>query len=285
MGRVCCFYCQSTPSKIAGLTLHTLPTDKYLRNAWLKACGYSENDYSPDRRICSLHFEEHCYKATARKLLKPGSVPTKFYRISQYLYVNKPKMQMIEPNDSEYVPSCSHNDPSQNIDQILGITDSEPSCSRNDTSQNIDQILEITDSEPSCSHNDTSQNIDQILEITERVPELNTKRKISLTNSTPSECIIETPKRRRNRYVGDVTTPDLSTPKRAKENFKVAKLKIIKQRRQIKTLTQKVNRLQNKLSSLKTLFAYMKKQNLLSEVAHDNILVKYKLYKTNLINH
>ncbi|XP_050059963.1 uncharacterized protein LOC126551184 [Aphis gossypii] len=263
MGRVCCFYCQSTLSKIAGLTLHTLPTDKYLRNAWLKACGYSENDYSPDRRICSLHFEEHCYKATARKLLKPGSVPTKFYRISQYLYVNKPKMQMIEPSESEYVPSCSHNDPSQNIDQILGITDSEPSCSRNDTSQNIDQILEIT----------------------ERVPELNTKRKISLTNSTPSECIIETPKRRRNRYVGDVTTPDLSTPKRAKENFKVAKLKIIKQRRQIKTLTQKVNRLQKKLSSLKTLFAYMKKQNLLSEVAHDNILVKYKLYKTNYINH
>ncbi len=29
-----------------------------------------------------------------------------------------------------------------------------------------------------------------VLEITERVPELNTKRKISLTNSTPSECII-----------------------------------------------------------------------------------------------
>lgn len=66
--------------------------------------------------------------------------------------------------------------------------------------------------------------------------------------------ISETPKRRRNRYVGDVTTPDLSTPKRAKENFKVAKLQIIKQRR---TLTQQINRLQKKLSSFKTLFAHM----------------------------
>ncbi|XP_060836229.1 THAP domain-containing protein 1-like isoform X2 [Rhopalosiphum padi] len=197
MGRVSCFYCQSTPSKISGLTLHTLPADKHLRNAWLKACGYNENDYSPDRRICSHHFEDECYKATARKLLKPGSVPTKFHKISQYLYVNKPKKQIIETSDSE----------------------------------------------PSCSHNDKSQFINE-----------------------------KTPKRRRNRYVGDVTTPDLSTPKHAKENFTVAKLKIIKQRRKIKTLTQKINRLQKKLSSLKTLFAYMKKQNLLSEVAHDNIL-------------
>jgi len=88
--------------------------------------------------------------------------------------------------------------------------------------------------------------------------------------------ISETPKRRRNRYVGDVTTPDLSTPKRAKENFKVAKLQIIKQRRKIKTLSQRINRLQKELSSLKTLFAHLKKHNLLSEAAHENILVMYK---------
>jgi hypothetical protein len=100
-----------------------------------------------------------------------------------------------------------------------------------------------------------------------------------------NDLITETPKRRRNRYVGDMTTPDLSTPKRAEENFKVAKLKIIKQRRKIKTLTQKINRLQKKLSLLKTLFAYMRNQNLLSEVAYDNILVMYKLNKTNFINH
>ncbi|XP_060860841.1 uncharacterized protein LOC132938170 isoform X2 [Metopolophium dirhodum] len=218
MGRVCCFYCQSTPSKISGLTLHTLPADKYLCNAWLKACGYTENDYSPDRRICSLHFEDHCYKATTRKLLKPGAVPTKFKKIAQHLYVNKPKMQMIEPDQS--MVSYSKN------------------------------ILEITDSEPSCSHNVTIQNINQILEITINEP-----------SSTPSECIIETPKRRRICYVGDVTTPDLSTPKRAKESFKLVKLKIIKQRRKIKTLKQQINRLQKKLSSLKSLFACMKKRN------------------------
>jgi len=100
-----------------------------------------------------------------------------------------------------------------------------------------------------------------------------------------NDFISETPKQRRNRYVGDVITPDLSTPKRAKETFKVVKLKIIKQRRKIKTLTQKINRLQKKPSSLKTLFAYMKKQNLLSEVAHDNILVMYKLNITIIINH
>lgn len=59
-----------------------------------------------------------------------------------------------------------------------------------------------------------------------------------------NDFISETPKRRRICYVGDVTTPDLCTPKRAKENFKLAKLKIIKQRRKIKTLKQRINRLQ-----------------------------------------
>lgn len=71
MGRVCCFYCQSSASKMLGLTFYTLLADEYLQNAWLKACGYTEN-YSSDRRICSLHFEDDCFMATTRKLLKPG---------------------------------------------------------------------------------------------------------------------------------------------------------------------------------------------------------------------
>jgi len=92
-----------------------------------------------------------------------------------------------------------------------------------------------------------------------------------------NDFILETSKRRRICYVGDVTTSDWSTTKRAKENFNLAKLKIIKQRRKIKTLKQQINRLQKKCSSLNSLCEHMKKQNLLSETAHDNIPVIYKL--------
>uniref|UniRef100_A0A2S2PM06 THAP-type domain-containing protein n=1 Tax=Schizaphis graminum TaxID=13262 RepID=A0A2S2PM06_SCHGA len=61
------------------------------------------------------------------------------------------------------------------------------------------------------------------------------------------ENILETPKRsKRLCYIGDIATPDLSTPKRAKQHFNLAKLKILKQRRKIKTLQQRVKRLQKK---------------------------------------
>lgn len=66
----------------------------------------------------------------------------------------------------------------------------------------------------------------------------------------------ETSKRRRKWSVGDIITSDLSTPECAKLHFNLAKLKIIKQRRKIKTLSQRVIRLQKNLSLLETLFEY-----------------------------
>jgi len=58
----------------------------------------------------------------------------------------------------------------------------------------------------------------------------------------------------------------------------LAKLNILKQRRKIKTLQQRVKRLQKKLSTLSSLFQHLKKQNLISEAAHDTILVTNCVY-------
>ncbi|KAF0709265.1 THAP-type domain-containing protein, partial [Aphis craccivora] len=80
--------------------------------------------------------------------------------------------------------------------------------------------------------------------------------------------IYETPKHERKRkcFVGDIKTPDLLTPRKSKCHFKKAKLQIL-------NLNQTVRRLRNKLSSLGALFKHLKNNNLITENAHDEILV------------
>lgn len=86
---------------------------------------------------------------------------------------------------------------------------------------------------------------------------------------------LETPKKTNSRkcFVGNIKTPDLDTPRRAKHHFKQSKNKIIKQRNKIKVLQQKVRRLQSKLSNFEALFKHLKKNNYITDDAHDYILV------------
>jgi len=86
--------------------------------------------------------------------------------------------------------------------------------------------------------------------------------------------ISETPKSlKRKFYVGDIKLPDLATPKRAKRCFNKARLQIISQRKKINVLHQTVRRLRKKLTSLQKLIEHLKSNNLISEQAHDDILV------------
>lgn len=94
------------------------------------------------------------------------------------------------------------------------------------------------------------------------------------------EITLETPKKTNSRkcFIGDIKTADLDTPRRAKHHFKQSKIKIIKQRNKIKVLQQKVRRLQTKLSNFEALFKHLKKNNYITDDAHDYLLVcKYKL--------
>lgn len=67
--------------------MYRFPSDPSQKNRWLKACGY--NRYLSHWKLCSLHFEECCYKSTkVRKMLKPGAVPTKFKNNSNTVHVS-----------------------------------------------------------------------------------------------------------------------------------------------------------------------------------------------------
>lgn len=96
------------------------------------------------------------------------------------------------------------------------------------------------------------------------------------TEMTEDSYTITPKRKRRTYYIGDITSPDLCTPRRAKVHFNNAKLKILRSRKRIKVLNQKVNRLKKKLLSMADLFAHLKSKNLITEEAHDTILVNTK---------
>jgi len=75
------------------------------------------------------------------------------------------------------------------------------------------------------------------------------------------------------RYVGDIRSPHLATPRRAKRTLALARGVIDKQKRTIKTLQQSRNRLYARIKNMKDLVKELKKKNLISESAFDSLTV------------
>lgn len=51
--------------------------NNFIRQKWLDACGFCEEDIINNRKICSFHFESDCY-IEGHITLKTNVVPTKF---------------------------------------------------------------------------------------------------------------------------------------------------------------------------------------------------------------
>jgi len=75
------------------------------------------------------------------------------------------------------------------------------------------------------------------------------------------------------RYVGDIRSPHLATPRRAKRTLALARGVIDKLKRTIKTLQQSRNRLYARIKNMKDLVKELKKKNLISESAFDSLTV------------
>ncbi|XP_071570629.1 uncharacterized protein [Temnothorax nylanderi] len=75
------------------------------------------------------------------------------------------------------------------------------------------------------------------------------------------------------RYVGDIRSPHLATPRRATRAMNLARRTIMQQRKKIETLQKKFGRCKQRISSLKDLVSDLKKRNYISEIAADNLMV------------
>lgn len=75
------------------------------------------------------------------------------------------------------------------------------------------------------------------------------------------------------RYVGDIRTPHLATPRRAKRAVDLTRRIINQQTRTIKTLQQSQNRLRMRIKKLKDLLFDLNQKNIISESAYNNLMV------------
>lgn len=56
--------------------MFSFPKDQALQLKWMEACGFSESDIYPKRKLCSVHFEKKCYTGLNKTVLKRGTIPT-----------------------------------------------------------------------------------------------------------------------------------------------------------------------------------------------------------------
>lgn len=86
-------------------------------------------------------------------------------------------------------------------------------------------------------------------------------------NRTPSKIIYEP------RYVNEIRSPHLSTPRKARRALALAKHTISLQRKKIRTLQRNRYRLIVRITTLKDLVKHLKDKNLLSEAATETVKV------------
>lgn len=100
------------------------------------------------------------------------------------------------------------------------------------------------------------------------------------TAQEASECR-STPKRRifvQPRYVSEVRTPHLNSPRSAKRCFNMARTKLDFQTAKIKKLQRKNRTLSKRVANLQQLLGHLKKKNLLSENSVESLLVSIFFY-------
>lgn len=83
-----------------GLSFHSYPTEEETLKRWIYATGRTNWEPSKNSRICSAHFEEHCFNRSKKIVyLRPHACPT----ISIHTNMNLLKREMI-PSDEEPQP-------------------------------------------------------------------------------------------------------------------------------------------------------------------------------------
>lgn len=87
---------------------------------------------------------------------------------------------------------------------------------------------------------------------------------------------MSTPKKRRiytSRYIGDLGSPHVATPRRAKKTLQFVKEVVKKKNKQVKLLQQQNRRFIKKIRTLKMLLEHLKDKSLITDEAQDTILV------------
>lgn len=91
----------------------------------------------------------------------------------------------------------------------------------------------------------------------------------------------------RKRYLGDLTSDDFSTPRKAKRHFNAIKQTVIKQRKVVKNLHNTVRRLKLRTNNLTDLIKLLKEKAYITESSESAIMViknyNYYVFQQNIV--
>ncbi|CAH0548698.1 unnamed protein product [Brassicogethes aeneus] len=90
----------------------------------------------------------------------------------------------------------------------------------------------------------------------------------TIDNSEEVSCNETTPKKRRfsePRFVSEITSPDVKTPRRAKRAIQLAQATIRQKTKKIRALQESNRYLKKKIESLKDVIVHLRKNNVVSD--------------------
>nr|CAH7716790.1 unnamed protein product [Callosobruchus chinensis] len=268
-----CYLCKVYNYQEEGhdLSFHSFPVDPVQKGIWASLLGFETDHNIPKRaEICSKHFHPNDFECglSGKRSLRKGAVP-----LARHSAFDSPGKLRLKFDDFSCIPGPSTSllaapraSPIFTAEQKLN------SSSSTVTASEVEYQYEVDDTENRISPNiDLMEDIDltTVSPLKERISlatgletsTIESSCKSSSSTLTTSESEYHPGKR---RYVGDLSSSDFSTPRKAKKNFCLMK--------------QTIKTLRGKSHSLQTRNTYLRKRvktmrgliNLLKEKAYLN---------------
>ncbi|CAG9854094.1 unnamed protein product [Phyllotreta striolata] len=249
-----CYVCDKKNPEVC---LHSFPKNEKLCLIWKETCGLRIDDNIANLSVCSNHFIsddyfEPCAKQITgrrgRLILKPDRYPTvKCPKKIVEKPLEVPAQELIEEPVEEPVQEFFKEPVEEPVQEFIEEPVEEPV--QEFIEEPVEEIV-----------------LEFIEEPIDRVQNpLNVEPCTSISVDEPCTSL-QKRKYLEPRYFGEVTSPDLATPKRAKRVMLLAKTQINILRKREAILKSRNRRLCKKVTSLKSLIKHLRQENVLSEI-------------------
>lgn len=293
-------YCIACGNKDKSASYIRFPSKGRIRKQWLKFCKRREEDMCISHRLCTDHFKpEDLTKHFRRTLVRPEAVPC-IYLLRAHVYVQSTENDQIcstgiaSSDSTTDINIAVYSQSTTAIDSVASETDvlcassnliKSTTCSTSTESQdlaeddadgiNVDYTYSGTiegnyETPVKCQTPLMRQNVHSSAKRkhldfqTESVDESihSNIPDNELQVRTPTSAICQSPPQMipDPRYVGDIRSPHLATPKRAKRAMVVVRRTVTQQKHKIEALQKQLSRYKKRISSLKDLVSELKKK-------------------------
>ncbi|XP_018317774.1 uncharacterized protein [Mycetomoellerius zeteki] len=254
------------------ISLHKFPKTPEVRKKWIDACGLHEKDVS-HIYICSHHFELPD-NLVALNRLPPGAIPT--IAIPNHSI----ELSNVSTIKSTTVNTSKSSEVNISNSNIMDCANAVHSVSEASTYHSL-PIIESTSMSNLSKVNITSPIVPNEMDFDDEVQpisEVSTDYSFSKENiSPPRKRLFAKP-----RYISEINTSDVSTPKRTRRVISFIKQMDQKKSKQIKDLQDENRRLRKRIVTLQELVSHLKESTLISEDVGDHLMTNQFISNINL---